>query len=167
MSPPPALLLSLLLLLFSSAEAGSKVAFLEVFDSHGRLIQYETGSQFGHTALEIKTPSGSLWLQSHPEGGAKMISWNELQKLGRLAEVIELQRTYRPADVKKFLGASFDFEYLWDNETLYCSELIGKVLGIEPEPMEFNRKVWPKNYWTLEGQPGLSPDKLLRALRAL
>lgn len=160
------LILSLFLfgaILVSSLDSVAKtqIAFLEVYDLQGRLVQYEPNSRFGHTALKI----GDLWLQSYPGEGVKLVTWKELQKKGDVAEVIEIPIDITLKDVEAYLGRPFDFFYTWDDESLYCSELIAKILRIPPEPMQFNRKVWPPSYWPLEGQPGMSPDKIFRKLQ--
>ncbi len=139
--------------------AGTQIAFLEVYDSKGKLVQYEPDSRFGHTALMIP---GQGWLQAYPGEGVRVISWEELQKRGKVAVVLDLSIDLQAEDWQPLLGRPFDFQYNWSDEDLYCSELIAKLLRIPPEPMQFNRKVWPPSYWPLEGQPGMSPDKLHR-----
>lgn len=143
--------------------AQSQLAFIKMYDSHGRLIQYEPNSQYAHTALQI----GSMWLESYPPHGVQLISWEELRERGVIDQVITLDRLVTYEEIAGYLGLGFDFDYDWQNETYYCSELLAKILGVPPEPMEFNKKVWPKHYWKLEGLPGISPDKLYRALAPL
>lgn len=145
----------------SGAQAQTQVAFLEVYDAQGHLIQYEPGSRFGHSALRV----GSLWLQAYPGEGVRLISWQELQKRGKVAALLTLPIEIRKEAIRPYLGRPFDFQYTWDDEAFYCSELIAKILGIPPQPMQFNRKVWPPSYWPLEGQPGMSPDKIYGILR--
>jgi len=136
--------------------AQMRVAFLEVYDSQGKLIQYEPGGRFGHVALEIN----QKWLQSYPGEGVQLISWQELRKRGVVAQVLLIPGTLTFLEIQAYLGMPFDFQYSWDNQAFYCSELLGKLLGIAPGPMRFNHDVWPPSYWHLEGLPGLSPDRL-------
>jgi hypothetical protein len=152
---------SLLLGMNSLAQAGTRIAFLEVYDYRGKLVQYEPGSRFGHTAIQV----GDLWLQSYPGEGVKLISLKELKKRGTIAEILELPIHLTNADFFFYLGRPFDFGYTWGDEAFYCSELLAKILDVQPEPMQLNREVWPENYWPLEGQPGMSPDKLYRVIR--
>lgn len=142
-------------------ETKTEIAFLEVYDFQGRLIQYEPGSRFGHTALRV----GELWLQSYPGEGVKFVTWEELQKRGKVAAVLRIPVRLDLSRIAPYLGRPFDFGYTWSDEALYCSELIAKILQIPPEPMQFNRDVWPPSYWPLEGQAGMSPDKIYHKLR--
>lgn len=144
-----------------SVWATNKVAFLEVYDSHGRLVQYEPNSRFGHSAILV----GDKWLQSYPGEGVQLITWEQLQHRGRIAEILEIPTNIQVADALPYLGKPFDFYYTWNDDSFYCSELLAKILGIPPQPMQFNREVWPPTYWPLEGQPGMSPDKIYRILR--
>lgn len=152
------------LLISFQAKANTRVAFLEEYDDNGHLVQYEPGSRFGHSAIQIDEQS-NLWLQSYPEEGVQFITWQQLQKRGKVAAILEIPVDIQKQDVQKFLGKPFDFDYDWSDEALYCSELLGKLLNIPPQPMHFNHVVWPKWYWSKEGQPGLSPDEIYRYLK--
>ncbi|MEZ0390697.1 MAG: hypothetical protein ACAH59_00680 [Pseudobdellovibrionaceae bacterium] len=138
------------------AAANSQVAFLEIYDSHGKLVQYEPGSRFGHVALKV----GNFWLQSSPYEGVQLITWEQLQKFGVVAEVLPLQKEFSQSEIALYLGLPFDHHYSWSDQAFYCSELLAKLLKIKPEPMQFNHQVWPESFWHLEGQPGMSPDKI-------
>lgn len=153
-------ILVFLVLVSLSAQAAQRVAFLEVYDAHGRLVQYEPNSRFGHTALEVN----GGWLQSYPGEGVKIVSLKKLKERGVIRAFVPISKPIRSRDYVTFLNKPFDFSYDWSDEEIYCSELLAKLLSLPPEPMEFNRQVWPKSYWELEGQPGLSPDKLYRQL---
>lgn len=140
-----------------------EIAFLEVYDSQGNLVQYEPGSRFGHVALKIH----DRWFQVYPGEGVKYITQKQLEERGVIAEILQIPGSYSPEVLNPYLGIPFDFDYSWTNEAYYCSELLGKLLGIPPEPMELNKEVWPPSYWHLEGKLGLSPDKLYRKLKPL
>jgi hypothetical protein len=141
-------------------QAKTRVAFLEEYD-HGQLVQYEPGSRFGHSAIEIN----GRWLQSYPGEGVRFITWSQLSQRGHIAAVLEIPVDVTMNDVQKFLGKPFDFDYDWSDDAFYCSELLGKILGLAPKPMRFNHAVWPKWYWSKEGQPGLSPDEIYSDLK--
>ena len=157
--------LSILLLsfcLFSQALfAKTRVAFLELYDAKGRLIQYVPGGRFGHSAIQVE----GKWLNAYPREGVSFVSWEELNHRGRVAAIVEIPQTVTLKDVAPYLGKPFDFKYGWGDDALYCSELISKLLGVQPEPMVLNHEVWPKSYWPLEGTPGMSPDRLYEILR--
>jgi hypothetical protein len=142
------------------AFAGTRVAFLEVYDKKGQLIQYEPGGRFGHSAIEV----GGQWLQSYPGEGVQLISFEELQHRGKVTAIVEVDREVKIDDVQGYLNRPFDFWYSWSDDALYCSELVAKILKIPPQQMRLNHQVWPKHYWPLEGQPGISPDKLYQIL---
>ena len=146
--------------------AKTRIAFLEQYDNKGRRVQYEPGGRFVHTALQFDD-IGEQWLNAYPGEGVAVISLARLQQHGTITEVVEIPQMLHLAQVEPYLGLPFDFWYTWTDEAIYCSELIAKLLDIPTRPMKINKQVWPKNYWHLEGQPGLSPDALYEwALKA-
>lgn len=148
-------------LLQSLAFAKTRIVFLELYNSKGELVQYEPGGRFAHTAIQFDE-IGDKWLNSYPGEGVAVVSWEDLQHRGVVGDIVEIPMEVRWSQVKPYLGRPFDFWYSWTDDALYCTELIAKLLDIPPQPMRFNKKVWPKNYWPLEGTPGLSPDQLWR-----
>lgn len=149
----------ILFLSVSSSFAKTRIAFLELYDRKGQLVQYEPGGRFAHSAVQFDE-IGDQWLNAYPGEGVAIIDLSELKHRGTIAEVVEIPQTLRLSQVQPYMGLPFDFWYSWTDEAIYCSELIGKLLHIPTRPMKINRQVWPKNYWSLEGQPGLSPDAL-------
>ncbi|WP_413613365.1 YiiX/YebB-like N1pC/P60 family cysteine hydrolase [Bdellovibrio sp. HCB-110] len=145
--------------LSSPAFAKSRIAFLELYDRNGELVQYEPGGRFSHTAIQFDE-IGDKWLNAYPGEGVAIVSWEELQHRGVIAEIVEIPQNVHLSQVAPYMGRPFDFWYSWSDDALYCTELIGKLLGVPTHPMKFNKKVWPKSYWKLEGTPGLSPDGL-------
>lgn len=154
-------LIYLMVILFSvSGYSVVRIALLESYTSSGSLVQYEVGGRFYHSAIWV----GNGWLQSYPPEGVSVISWTELQAKGKVAVILELEQLPEPTleNYQKYLGKKFDFYYQWDDQAMYCSELIAKLLAVPTSPMKLNHKVWPKNYWHLDGAPGVSPDGLYR-----
>lgn len=143
----------------SSSFAKTRIAFLELYNQRGELVQYEPGGRFAHTAIQFDD-IGDQWLNSYPGEGVALISWEQLQERGVIADVVEIPQKIRFSQVAPYMGRPFDFWYSWTDDALYCTELIAKLLNIPTHPMRFNKKVWPKNYWSLEGTQGLSPDGL-------
>lgn len=141
------------------ALATTRIAFLELYDHNGNLVQYEPGGRFAHTAIQFDE-LGDRWLNAYPGEGVAVISWEQLQHHGVIAEVIEVPLDVSVDEVMAYLGKPFDFRYSWSDDAFYCTELIGKLLRVPTHPMKFNKEVWPKNYWPLDGTPGLSPDQL-------
>ncbi|MGZ3775026.1 MAG: hypothetical protein ACXVCY_14145 [Pseudobdellovibrionaceae bacterium] len=153
-------LLTLFTLTFSTnALAKVRIAFLETYNSKGELVQYEPGGRFSHTAIQFDD-IGDKWLNSYPHEGVAIITWEQLQQRGVVADIIEIPTEIHLAKVTPYLGRPFDFWYSWSDDAFYCTELIGKLLGLMPQPMTFNKKVWPPSYWKLDGTLGLSPDQL-------
>ncbi|UYL09247.1 YiiX/YebB-like N1pC/P60 family cysteine hydrolase [Bdellovibrio sp. SKB1291214] len=144
-----------------SAEAGTRIAFLETFNSRGERVEYEPGARFSHTAIQFDD-IGELWLNAYPGEGVAIITLDQLNHHGTITEVIEIDQPVQFQQAAPYMGLPFDFWYSWDDKAMYCSELLGKLLNIPTHPMTFNKKVWPKNYWDLDGTPGLSPDNLYR-----
>ena len=158
MKPVLLLFLSFFFCVFSQAK--TRIAFLELYDKNGVLVQYEPGGRFAHTAIQFDE-LGDRWLNSYPGDGVSIITLEQLQYRGKIAVIVEIPgRELTLSQVQPYLGKPFDYHYSWSDEALYCTELIGKLLNIPTHPMHFNRQVWPKNYWPLEGTLGLSPDQL-------
>ncbi len=139
-----------------------QIAFIEFYSADGRLIQLEPGGRFAHVAISY----GDGWLHAHPFRGVEVISTRELGKMGRIGSVVNLPSLPKLPDpvVARFLGKPYDSDFSWSDDRVYCSELIAKILGLAPEPMHFDRALWPERYWKYEGLPGLSPDKLFRRM---
>ena len=141
-----------------NANAKVQIAFMEFYSPEGKLIQLEPGGRFAHVAVSHK----GNWLHAHPQRGVELTNTYELQKLGRIARVIELRQMSELSDemIRRFLGKPYDRDFTWSDDRIYCSELIAKIFGIPPEPMHFDTTLWPPQYWKFEGLPGISPDKL-------
>ncbi len=142
----------------------SKIAFLETYDGKGNIVQYEPGGRFSHSAISIGEGESQKWLNAYPKEGVAVISWERLSGHGRISRIVEIPQSISEDQLGPFLGLPFDYWYSWTNDAIYCSELIAKLLNIQPEPMILNHQVWPPQYWKLEGQPGMSPDNLYRKL---
>ncbi|MEK2690751.1 hypothetical protein [Bdellovibrio sp. GT3] len=147
--------------LLSQAGAVTRIAFLETVNSRGERVEYEPGARFSHTAIQFDE-LGDQWLNAYPGEGVAIISEERLKQHGMITEIIEIPQELFLSQVSPYLGLPFDFWYSWDGDAIYCTELIGKLLNVPTHPMIFNKKVWPKNYWDLDGTPGLSPDSLYR-----
>lgn len=161
---PSHLFFSILIGVFTNspfAVAQTRIAFLEQYDRNGNPVQYEPGGRFVHTAIQFDD-IGDQWLNAYPGEGVALVSWEQLQQRGTIAEVLQIPQKISLSQVTPYMGRPFDFWYSWTDEAMYCTELIGKLFNIPTHPMRFNRQVWPKNYWHLEGTPGLSPDQLWR-----
>lgn len=67
-------------------EAKVTVAFLQVRNYHGQVVQLEPGGQFAHMAISFK----GMWLHAHPLKGVELVSTEKLSKIGVIQEQIEL-----------------------------------------------------------------------------
>ena len=159
--------LTSLLIVFSGnyVQAKVRIAFLETYDAKGRLVQYEPGGRFSHSAVQFGA-LGDQWLNAYPGEGVAIISLDTLQHHGKITDIVEIPVDLTMADVQPYLGKPFDYWYSWSDDAIYCSELIGKLLHVPTQPLHLNHEVWPKNYWKLEGTPGLSPDELWKWAKA-
>lgn len=139
-------------------QASIKVAFIELRNYKGEIIQLEPNGQFAHMAVSYR----GQWLHAHPLNGVEIISQADLEKIGSIKTIITLLE-YDELDIKqveKYLGKPYDFEYSWGEERIYCAELVAKLLNIDPLPMNFESSFWSSNYSSLRGKLGLSPDDL-------
>jgi len=144
-----------------SLEAKVMVAFIQMRDYYGNIVQLEPGARFAHSAISYK----GKWLQAHPYRGVEHVTIDKIQKMGEILEFVEVANLEELDEdkVKVLLGKPFDHGYIWDDEKIYCSELIAKLLGLAPKPMVFS-ETWPASYQALNGQPGLSPDGVYQIL---
>jgi hypothetical protein len=131
-------------------------------DQSGKVLQYEPGGEFYHVAISFK----GYWLQSLPPNGVGLVDTATLQKLGEVT-IVPLfgAKPLDEREVAKYMGRPFDFDFGWGDSKIYCAELIAKLLHIEPTPMDFSSSVWPKHYRKKQGQLGISPDDIYKALK--
>ena len=151
-----------LVFIFSiSVHAKVEVAFIEMRNYYGQIIELEPGGRFAHSAISYK----GQWLQAHPARGVELVPIETIRKMGEIKEIIEVANLEEldEAKVLAVLGKPFDHGYLWDDEKIYCSELIGKLLDLPTKPMVFS-DAWPKSYQDKNGLPGLSPDGIYQIL---
>lgn len=157
--------LILLLVFFSFVvHAEVKVAFLEIKRPDGRLLQLETNGRFSHVAISYH----GKWLHSDPTSGVTILSTKELERIGTVKEILVLEEVGELSSekVNSLVGKPYDRNFNWKDETsFYCSELVAKILGVQPEPMAFASPLWPAKYKVLRGSLGLSPDDLHRILK--
>ena len=139
-----------------------KVAFLEVRDARGNLVRVEPNFPWAHMAVSID----GGWLHAHPATGVEWVSGTNLEKYGRIAHVISVPKWFKPRLdlVDGFIGQPYDHGFSWNNQALYCSELVAKTLGIAPVPMVFDPQLWPRSYLRFNGLPGISPGLVYRRL---
>lgn len=93
----------------------------------------------------------------------------------RPKEITPEQKTYlSELYLQKYQGHLFDHDFLWDNETYYCSEFIYKLLNdaqvlndLVAAPMDFSRNY---DFWKIyfhgeppQGELGISPNDFLRS----
>jgi hypothetical protein len=144
--------------------ASTRVAFIEFLDSKGIPIPLEAGGRFGHIAISYEDG----WLHAHPRGEVRVVSEKELRATGRLALIIELPESFQiPKQlVQTYLGRPYDPNFSWSDEKLYCSELVGKLLGFSPEPMDFSSDYWRGYPHQILDRDGLSPDDIHKKLRS-
>ncbi len=162
-------------------------------------ISDESNSPYSHSAVAFKWEE--KWVVVEALGSVRSVSLNEFIKRSSGAAPIKILRLKSLAKLmkddpdferelnskgqkkfaEKFLGLTFDHQFLWDNtdsggaETYYCSEFVAKFLNtfsevhpkISPLPMSF-KKDW--DFWQNffeghipEGELGLSPGDLERS----
>jgi len=136
------------------------VAFIEIRDRHGNIHQLEPGGRFSHIAISYK----GRWLHAHPYRGVELVDSADLEKIGALTQVSLPEYPELTSDMlKTYLHKPYGSEFSWSDETYYCSKLVGKILGMNPEPMSFDAEVWKKT--NLRGDVGLSPDDIYQKIR--
>lgn len=148
---------------WSAPAAALQVAFLEVRAPDGKLVALEPGGRFAHIAISY----GSGWLHAHPMTG---VAWSpSLEAFGSVQAVLEDEANSALSSdvVLELLEKPYDFEFSWTDEAYYCSELVAKLLGIPPSPMEFSGEKWKRDAKRLpRGELGISPGEVYQWLIA-
>nr|BDT27430.1 YiiX/YebB-like N1pC/P60 family cysteine hydrolase [Bacteriovorax sp. HI3] len=141
--------------------ASVDIAFVEVRTHDGQLVQLEENGRFAHVAISYK----GKWLHSRPYYGVELITEEKLRKIGELTIVTNTNKNeLEESELHKFLGKPYDNHFSWGDESYYCSELVAKILEIEPRPMKYNSSVWSNKYKKSRGQLGISPDDLFNKI---
>lgn len=152
----------LILLMSIHSFASIEIAFIELRSDNGQLIQFESKGQFIHIAISYR----GYWLHSHPFRGVEIVSQDILEKMGTIKTIVTIPELspLSKSGVEKFLGKPYDPTFSWGDEKIYCSELVAKLLNIDPQPMLFEGKVWSERFRPLKGQLGISPDDIFQFL---
>ncbi|NBX76310.1 MAG: hypothetical protein EBQ92_07130 [Proteobacteria bacterium] len=149
------------LLCASVCFAQLEVAFLEVKNAKGEIVQLEPDFPYAHVVI--------LWddkaLHSHPRTGVAWSNPSDLDQFGTIKETLSIE----PIEdfeqlIERWIGHPYDSRFSWEDDAFYCSELVAKVLGLSPEPMHFDPNLWPPSFSELEGKPGISPGKIYRKI---
>lgn len=142
--------------------AAVDIAFIEVKDKDGKIVQLESNGHYAHIAISYE----GQWLHAYPPNGVETITQAQLEKIGRIKIILTLPEveSLSESQVKKYLGKPYDWSFSWGDESIYCAELIGKLLDIKPLAMSFDSRFWPPIYRKIKGF-GLSPDDIFQAIR--
>lgn len=137
--------------------ANTEIAFIKIFRPNGQVLMLEPDFEYAHSAIKIE---GS-WLHTHPSRGVELVE--DFAEIGFWDfEIKVISIDMEISDHRQYLGRPFDHYYLWDDEALYCSELIAKLLGIMPEPMIFDSEIWGEH--PAQGLLGISPGQVFNFL---
>lgn len=138
-----------------------QIAFIQKVQANGEVLELENEGRFSHIAIKY----GNRWLHTHPYLGVVLAE--DVSEMGKIVEILMVEAFVRVSIeqfIEEHLGKKYDLEFNWaENERLYCSELVGKFLGLEPRPMDFSTMFWQKyeekrGVKLPSGAPGLSPD---------
>ncbi len=146
------------LLSFSQVE----VAFIEMRDPQGKLIEFEKDARFSHVAISYHRH----WLHTHPFRGVEVVDQKTLEEIGLIVATLLIGDHDEPSDVfvKSIIGSPYESKFSWDSKLYYCSKLVGQFFGLNTEPMDFNAPIWPLYFRKYNGLPGLSPQGAYRQL---
>ena len=148
--------------LSSFSLAGVEIAFIEIRAGDGRVLQLEPNGRFAHIAISYQ----GNWLHTHPYRGVELVSRKVLEETGLIIQVIRMPEVeLESTAVKSVLGKPYDSTFSWNSDGFYCSELVGKLLKLHPEPMLFARPLWKGPLTEKAGEFGLSPDDIYRILQ--
>lgn len=136
------------------------------------LIEAETQSEFSHIGIVIKIEKKIIYV-AEAFGKVKMIPFDEFHKKTQKGLKLKVMRPYDVTDnlletyLNYFDGLPYDSKFLWDDDKIYCSELLQKLfvkvgmLTPKERPMTFthNRELWFKFFRgeIPDGKLGISP----------
>lgn len=151
-----------LFVLSENIYAKSKVAWLQLQDSKGQVVQLEPNFYYAHVAIEVN----GNWLHANPKSGVELVTIEALDRVGKIKEILESdEESVDFSGVEFFISRPFDHEYSWNDDKIYCAELVAKLLNIPPSPMHFDLKYWHPWFQKYEGLPGASPAKIYQELK--
>jgi hypothetical protein len=138
-----------------------EVLFLEKRDANGKLIQLEEKGRFFHVAIKY----GECWLHTDTYRGV-VCDVQIPMKYGNPAVILHHDRyPWHEERVSELLGLPYDYDYMWGDNRIYCSELLARLLDLKPKPMKFNTPFWSARNKLPIGDLGLSPDGAYEALK--
>jgi hypothetical protein len=138
----------------------AEVAFLRGRERDGSYVELEKGGMYAHVAIRY----GNGWLQAIPMGGVVLTPGFGSEWIEPVLLVNEAEPEPSQENVLRFLHKPYDGRYNWSDAAIYCSELVGKLLHLVPEPMRFDGQHWRSRGDLPWGEPGLSPDGIFRRL---
>ena len=158
------ILIFIFILISNFVSAQVKVAFIKVYRPNGSVLYLEPNFAYAHVAISYERG----WINAHPKHGVQLTK--SLEELDFPKHESFIMQSYSMPEIStekalRLQGRNYDREFNWDSDdSLYCSELVAKLLAVRPKPMFFDPKIWPKPYWKLNGRPGISPFLLLQEM---
>jgi hypothetical protein len=143
--------------------ADSQIVFIELKNVAGEVVYLEPGFPYAHVALFHR----GKWWNAYPGMGVRGMTEKELRRIGKWGPKFSVPEESIQTEISRYDGLPYDSQFGWANDRFYCSELVGKALGLPPEPMHFDLKLWPEYYERFEGLPGMSPGKIYEYLSRL
>lgn len=145
-------------------QASIEVAFVEVRNYYGEIVQLEPDGQFAHIAISYR----GYWLHAHPLRGVELVSLSQLRKMGevKLIAQVDEMKDITVDQVLSYLGKPYDSDFTWGDDRIYCSELVAKLLSIKPQSMNFKSDAWGVHFRSKSGQIGISPDDIFGIFQA-
>jgi hypothetical protein len=136
------------------------------------LIEAQTESEYSHIGI-IVSKRGDDFMVAEAYGSVRLVSFLEFNKKTQKGLALEVLRPHYVSRslyinyLNTFDGLPYDSNFLWDDESIYCSELVQKLLSISgmvapaERPMSFdvNPDYWDRYFRgsTPRGKLGISP----------
>ncbi|MEZ4813876.1 MAG: hypothetical protein R3A80_01550 [Bdellovibrionota bacterium] len=150
-----------LLALYAFQIKAIDIAFFVRTQANGQIEVYEEGTLYSHVAIRV----GDQWLEARPWYGVHLT--NDTSSMGVITEILSDPSIPEPNDafLEKVLGKKYFLFADWDDPEIYnCTKLVAKLLGIEPNPMNFDPMLWGNRFQEYLGKPGLSVGELYTEL---
>lgn len=147
-----------------------QVALIKIYRPDCSVLYLEPNFAYAHIAISYE----GGWINAHPKHGVQLTkTLEELDFPKHESFIWEAPKSLNlkplsAVQAEKYRGLEYDRSFNWcSNDALYCSELVAKIMQLPPQPMVFDPKIWPKEYWKLNGRPGISPFLLFKEMLEL
>lgn len=141
------------------------------------LIEGQEKTIYSHMGIVVETDPvmvGEAWGEVHEIPLNEFLAKTQEDQQVEVKRHLRFSQVFRTLDFSSYQGLPYDGAFAWDDQGLYCSELVYKLLLNytselpRPKPMRFDyaRKYWIQyfNGNVPDGELGISPGDFERSI---